>query len=275
MKKRILCFICLGLSLVACKERRVETDRVRTVVSILPQAEFVKRVGGSKAAVTVMIPPGSSPPTYEPTPSQLVEVSRASMYVRVGAHFVFEQAWMDKIIGINPGMKIVDCSEGIEMLGADPHIWLSPKNARGMVENIFRGITQVDADNWRYYEQNLKQYLQELEALDREIAQTLSGLENRRFMVYHPAWTYFARDYRLEQVAIEKEGKHATPKGVAELIELARKEGVTTLFASPQFRTDQAALVAREIGGKVVLISPLEENYSENLRKVANALAEK
>ena len=240
---RWLVLVCL--SLAACAQEQVDQGRIRVAVSILPQAEAVRRVGGEKVGVVVMIPPGANPATYELAPSQLRKLSKADMYVRVGENFIFEKAWMNKIVGINPGMPVVDCSEGVELLGADPHIWLSPKNAWRMARNVFRGLAQIDPDSRVYYEQNLKGYQQELDELGAEIAQVLAGLQNRKFMVYHPAWAYFARDYSLEQIAIEKEGKHPTPRGIARLIKLARQDGITTIFASPQFRTDNAELIAR------------------------------
>jgi len=245
---------------------------VRVAVSILPQAEFVERVAGERAVVTVMLPPGASPPTYEPSPGQLAEVSRVDLYARVGAGFVFETAWWDGLAAANPDMHVVDCSENVELLGTDPHIWLSPRNAKEMARSIACGLAHVDPQNAEHYASNLEAYLEELDALDGSIQEALTGLENRTLMVFHAAWGYFARDYGLVQKAIEEEGKAPTPRGIARLIRRAKAMGVRTIFASPEFRTDQADLIAREIGGSVVLISPLARTYIANMRKVAEAL---
>lgn len=244
-------------------------------------------MGGNKVQVTVMVPLGASPHTYEPMPSQLIEVSRAKMYAKVGSGVEFELVWMDKIIGVNREMLVVDCSKGIELIGAkeyeeekhghqgvhDPHIWLSPGNAKMMVENIYEGLIQIDPANQEYYARNKEKYLQELDILDEEIAQSLSGRENRKIMVYHLAWAYFARDHDLEQIPIEREGKEPTPKGIATLIKQAKENNITMIFASPEFSTKSAEVIAKEIGGEVVLISPLERNYLGNMRKVAEAFA--
>jgi len=279
MEKRILLgAILVAVSLIGAYLLIPQTERVDNkigvVVTILPQAEFVERIGGDKVRVTVMVPPGASPHTYEPTPSQLKEVSNAKMYAKVGSGIEFELAWMDKILSVNKKMLVVDCSNGIELIDNDPHIWLSPKNAKIMVENIYRGLVQIDPANREYYARNKEKYLQELDKLDNEIARALSGRENRKIMVYHPAWTYFARDYGLEQIPIEREGKEPTPQGIANLIKQARENNITVIFASPQFSTKTADVIAKEINGKVVLINPLEKNYLENMRKVAKAFKE-
>ena len=251
------------------------------VVSIPPQAEFVKRVGGEKVAVITMVPQWANPHTYEPTPAQLMNVSKAKMYVKMGSGIEFEIAWMDKIKSINENMLIVDCSNGIELLKengkADPHIWLSPKNAKIIVENICKGLVQIDPANSTYYEQNKEAYLKELDALDDEISQILSKTSKtsaHKFIVYHPAWSYFARDYGLEQISVEEGGKEPTPERIASIIEEAKRNNITKIFASPQFK-DKAEVIAKEIGGKVVEINPLAENYIENMRKFAEELAEK
>jgi len=276
MKKRTLLlvvFILFMICVLFVPQREKNEGRIRVAVSIPPQAEFVERIGGDRVEVMVMVPPGASPHTYEPTPSQLRDVSKAEIYAKVGSGVEFELAWMDKIASVNKEMLIVDCSKGIKFIEKDPHVWLSPRNARIMVENIYKGLVKVDPVNKEYYQKNKEKYLEELERLDNEIAQAISK-KRRRIMVYHPAWAYFCRDYGLEQIAIEREGKEPTPKGILNLIEQARRDNIKVIFASPEFSTKGAEVIAKEINGTVILISPLEKNYLENMRKVAKAFAE-
>lgn len=265
-----------------------ESEKVQVVVTIPPQAEFTEKVGKDRVEVTVMVPPGASPHTYEPTPRQLTKVSNAHLYAAVGSGIEFELAWMDKIIGMNENMVIVDCSQGVELIrehedeehehfgheGYDPHIWLSPENAVIMVENIYQGLIQIDAENKEYYTQNKNEYVKELNDLHEEIVEALSGKETRKIMVYHPSWAYFCKAYGLQQIPIENEGKEPTPQGIAALITQANENNITVIFASPQFNTESAEVIAREINGRVVLIDPLEKDYVENIRKVAKAFAE-
>jgi zinc transport system substrate-binding protein len=256
------------------------------IVSILPQAEFAEKIGNDKIRITVMIPPGASPHTYEPTPGQLEEISRAELYAKVGSGVEFELAWMDKIIKMNRKILLVDCSRNIDIIdtraeysgtdlrGKDPHIWLSPLNAVIIVENIFNGLVEIDPDNRDFYLENKEDYQEELIELDNQIREMLSGKKNRKILVFHPAWTYFAEEYGLEQISVEEEGKEPTIKGMEELIEQALENDIKVLFASPEFSTKSAETIAREIGGSVVLISPLEKDYVSNLRNAAAVFAE-
>ncbi|MEM3522835.1 MAG: zinc ABC transporter substrate-binding protein [Candidatus Bathyarchaeia archaeon] len=277
----IICLIDLCFILPIPQTERIANKQVGVVVTIPPQAEFVERIGGNKVKVTIMVPPGADPHTYEPTPSQLKEVSMAKMYAKLGSGIEFELAWMDKILSINKEMLIVDCSKGIDLIkaedelyGVDPHIWLSPKNVKIMVENIYQGLIQIGPTDQEYYKRNKEKYLQELNELDNEIAQILSGKKIRKILVYHPAWAYFCKDYGLEQMSIEKEGKEPTPQEIADLIKQAKENNITVIFASPEFDTKAAEVIAKEINGKVVLISPLEKNYLENMRKIAKTFTE-
>ena len=286
MNWRVL-LVVLVICLSGCIGQPVneESDRIQVVVTIPPQAEFVERVGGDRVQVTVMVPPGASPHTYEPTPGQLRAVSQAVLYAKVGSGIEFELTWMDNLRDANKDMVVVDCSHGIELIqadghegehqqGHDPHIWLSPRNAVIMVETIYKGLVQVDPGYQEYYTRNKEAYIRELDDLDREISEALSTMRIRKIMVYHPAWAYFCRDYNLEQIPIEKEGKEPTPQGIAQLIDQAKTYGITIIFASPQFSTESAEVIAQEIGGKVILISSLEKEYIKNMRKVAQAFSE-
>ena len=248
-------------------------NKILVAVTILPEAEFVEKVGGERVKVMVMIPPGASPHTYEPTPKQLVEVSKAKIYFKVGSGVDFELSFMNKIIEVNRNIKVVDCSEGIQVLDKDPHIWLSPRNARIMVKNIYDALVQIDPENKDYYYQNMKSYIQELDNLDKEITRILANVTNRCFMIYHPAWGYFARDYNLTQIPVEKEGKKPTIQGLMALIDQARKLKMKVIFVSPQFDVKKAETIAESIHGKTVFLDPLAKDYVKNLRSAALELA--
>ncbi len=248
-------------------------NKILVAVTILPEAEFVEKVGGERVKVVVMIPPGASPHTYEPTPKQLVEVSKAKIYFKVGSGVDFELSFMNKIIEVSRNIKVVDCSEGIRVLDKDPHIWLSPRNARIMVKNIYDALVQIDPENKDYYYQNMKSYIQELDNLDKEITRILANVTNRCFMIYHPAWGYFARDYNLTQIPVEKEGKKPTIQGLMALIDQARKLKMKVIFVSPQFDVKKAETIAESIHGKTVFLDPLAKDYVKNLRSAALELA--
>jgi zinc transport system substrate-binding protein len=273
----LTCFIAIILFTVyGCSNLASDSgnEKIGVIVSILPQAEFAEKVGRDRINVTVMVPPGANPHTYEPTPGQLKEVSRAELYLKVGSGFEFELAWMDKIAEINRSINIVNCSEGISLIGKDPHIWLSVINAIIMVENIYEGLIEIDPGNKDFYYSNKNDYQQELSSLDDLINEILKDKKNRKIMVYHPAWTYFSDSYGLEQIPIEEEGKEPTMGGMKKILEQARQYNIKVIFASPEISAKSAEVIASEIGGSVILISPLEKDYINNMKSITEAFAE-
>jgi zinc transport system substrate-binding protein len=270
------------------------SGKMIVAVSILPQAEFVEKIAGNTVSTVVMIPPGASPATHEPTPGQLRELSKADIYVKVGSGIGFENAWMDDLISVNPDMLVVDSSKGIgfsstEVLindvdghdgevvdehghsGLDPHIWTSPKKAQIMVENIYSGLVQADPENTDLYTENRDSYLAELEQLDLQIKSALEGHEGSSFMVYHPAWGYFAKEYGLSQIAVEIEGKDPSVQDMQRLIDTAKEQNIKIIFVQSGFSTSSAKTIASEIGGEVVEVDPLAKDYIDNLSKVTQA----
>ncbi|MDO9464737.1 MAG: zinc ABC transporter substrate-binding protein [bacterium] len=263
--------------------------KIGVVVTILPLADFVENIGKDKVDVSVMIPPGGNPHTYEPTPSQLKQVSQAQMYVKVGSGVEFELAWMDKLASLNKNMLICDSSEGIRLIemtehhheeneghhrGRDPHIWLSPVNAMLMVTSIKNALIEIDSGNKEFYTHNAQEFILRLDNLNKEFGDKLSALKNRSFVVFHPAWGYFAADYGLKQIPIEVEGKEPTAKELTQLIKEAKKCNIKVVFSSPQFSKKSAEVIAKEINGKVVFMDPLAKNYIENLHKVVDAFTQ-
>jgi zinc transport system substrate-binding protein len=263
------------------KEVAEESSKLGVAVTILPQAEFVEQVGGEKVEVSVMVPPGASPHTYEPKPSQLVALEKAVVYFKVGSGIDFELSWMDKLLDINNEMALVDCSEGITLIesiegenneGADTHIWMSPVNTVVMVENICRGLVGVDPQNRDYYEANKDTYITSLLRLDTEIRKGLEGVENRIFMVYHPSFGYYAKEYGLTMLSIEEDGKEPTPAGMASLIDRALENSIKVIFVEPQFNPQSAEVIAEAIGGTVAFIDPLVKDYLKNIELLSEAL---
>jgi zinc transport system substrate-binding protein len=282
----IICFLTAGLLIYSASQTQLDVNdpnKISIVVSIPPEAEFVEKVGGDKVKVTTMVPAGANPHTYEPLPEQLKEVSSAKMYAQVGSGLEFETVWMDKLSAANKNMLVLNCSEGIAFIPNqendgdehesqyDTHVWVSPRNAKIMVENIYQGLIKIDPANKNYYKSNKDQYLQELDNEDKKINATLLTEKNRKILVYHPAWGYLCRDYNLTQISIEKNGKEPTPQGMTSLIDQAKKENIKVIFISPQFSKKSAESVASEIGGNVVMIDDLDKNYIENLNKVVEA----
>ena len=270
------CLIAVAcvIACIAPGGERAEDEQIGVIVTIVPQADFVDKIGADNVAVTVMVPPGASPHTYEPTPGQLRAVSKAKMYFKVGSGVEFENAWMDKIMALNPDMQVVDCATGISKMGKDPHIWNSPLNAKVIVENICDGLIEIDPEHEAEYTTNRDKYLQELDDVDAYIHERLDCFTNTRvFMSYHPSFGYFASEYNLTQIAIEHKGKAPTPKVIRNCIDQARQYNLSYVYVAPQFATKDAEVIAHAIDGQTVFIDPLPLDYTANMRSIVEALS--
>ena len=278
---------------------------LRVFVSVVPQQTFVERLGGDVIEVEALVKPGFSPHTYEPTPSQIARLADADLFVGIG--LPFEAAWTARMRAANPSIRIVDLSAGIkrrqieaheddaehqkpdglaasatgdsESRGdgagseSDPHLWTSPVLVSRMLIPLAAALTDLDPAHASDYAARLASFQADLAALDREIRATLSHLKQRRFMVFHPAWGYFADAYGLSQIPIEKDGKEPGPRSLGALIEQAHRERVKVIFVQPQFSRKAAEQVARGIGGRVDVIDNLSPDYLGNLRRVARSIA--
>jgi len=260
-------------------------DPLKVMVSVVPQKYFVEKIGGEFVHVSVMVPPGFNPATYEPKPQQMVALAESDIYFAIGVPF--EKIWLEKFSGVNPGMKIVHTEDGIDKLPMeahphhndgdlgyhetkDPHIWLSPPLVQIQSGCILDAFLRIDPERKEQYTENYRIFTGEVAALDRRIREIFSGKgEGGQFMVYHPSWGYFAQAYGLKQIPVEIEGKEPKASDLQKLIQHARKEKVKAIFVQPQFSAKSARTIAKAIGCRVVYADPLAINWGENLLKVA------
>lgn len=249
---------------------------LRAYVSILPEAYFVSRVGGPAVEVKVLVGPGQSHETYEPTPRQIAALAKTDVYFTIGAPF--ERNLVRRVRGMFPGLLIVDASAGVPLVsfasgsgehGSDPHIWLDPKRARFIARNVCEGLKRVDPRRAGQYDRNLVRLLEGLSSLDAELARTLAPVKGRTIYVFHPAFQYFCLSYGLRQEAFEIEGKEPTARQTAKLIGKARQEGVKVVFVQPQFSRKSASAIAQAIGGRVETLDPLPGDYPKDMKNLA------
>ena len=309
----VFAVLLLAVSFSGCSQVPSEQndEKLNVVVSILPQKAFVNAVGGELVTVKELIPPGGSPATYEPKPSDLASVEKADLYFRIG-HISFERSHAHKFAELNPKMKIVDTSVNVRLRyfgdgeehtpaheeetgrgylihdeeeheeeneehiheGADPHIWLSPIQVKKQVDIIAQTLAQQDPAHAETYNRNADDFKAQLDLLHSEIEAEFKELRTDKLMVFHPAWGYFADEYGLKQIAIEQSGKEPTAQELRHLIEEAKREEVKVIFIQSQFNKEIAESVAKEIGAVVVSIDPLSEDYINNLRSIAVTIAE-
>jgi zinc transport system substrate-binding protein len=278
--------------IAGCAAPGPEDDgKMNVTVSILPEKFFVERIGGEHVMVNVMVGPGDSPHTYEPKPEQMAALSRSAIYFAIGVEF--EGAWLDKFISANPKMVIVDISDNVEKIPMedlhdedesegdeqssdelDPHIWTSPELAKTIARRIADELSKNDAQNAEDYQTNLNELLAQIDQLQTDINDDLRDINNRKFLVFHPAWGYFAQEFNLEEIAIEVGGTEPSASELSAIIDTALRENIRVVFAQPEFSTQIANYIASEINGEVILISPLAENWLENMRTVVQTLKE-
>jgi zinc transport system substrate-binding protein len=235
-------------------------------VTILPQKGVVKAIGGNRVNVNVMVPPGNSPATYAPNFAQLKKLKKSDIYFTIGVPF--DKKYLSKIKEINPEIKVVDFGENIEKTD-NPHIWLSPALLQLEAKNVLDTLIQNDPENKNFYLNNYKNYINRLASLE---VKTYKKIRQKAFITFHPSFYYFAKDFHIRQIAIQKEGKSPSFAYLAKIIKLAKKENVQTVIISPEFPTKYAKIIAEKIGAKVIVISPLNEKPETTINKLAGAL---
>jgi len=254
--------------------------KTNVIVTVLPQKLFVDKIGGERVETSVMVEAGASPHTYNPKPSQMLNISRADIYFTIGLEF--EKVWLDKFINQNKNLKVIDSAKGIKKSKEahhdelDPHVWVNPNNVKDIVRNITQALIQQDQNGSDYYKKNLQAFLLELDKIDEKIKKILEkSPKNSAFMVFHPSWGYFAQQYGLRQIAVEIEGKEPKMRALVKLMKKAKKEQIRAIFTQPEFSDKSAKILANNLDIKVIKASPLADNWSENLIDLAKAIANK
>jgi zinc transport system substrate-binding protein len=250
---------------------------LRVAVSVGPQAELVRRIGGDRVAVTTMLPPGASDEDVSLSPRQVFALEGVQLYVAVGhPAFPIETRYIRPFLARHPEVRVVDMSgpnqEG--NLEGDPHVWVSPETMAEAAQNVAAALEAIDPAHADEYRTNLARFLEDAGRLDREIRARLSRPgASRAFLVYHPSWGYFARRYGLEQIAIEAEGKEPGAARLIQLIDRARRERATVVLVPEGFPRDSARVIADAIHGRVVSADPLAPDWQATLLRVAEGLS--
>lgn len=259
------------------------------VVSIQPQRYFLEKIVGDRYDVLCLLAQGSNPEAYEPSFSHLINLERSKAYFCMG-NIGFELAILNRVKNNNPDLHIINTSEGIELLRGtheghascaeghshevDPHVWTSVVNAQIIVQNMYKAMIELDPYNKKYYTKNYNALLSELYDLEQSLIEILSSSKGQAFAVWHPSLSYFARDYGLVQIAMESEGKEIPASVLKEKIDKAREHNVKVLFAQKEFDNRQVQTVNEQLGVKKVEINPMSYEWAEEMKLIANAIAE-
>ncbi|MBK5194462.1 MAG: zinc ABC transporter substrate-binding protein [Proteiniphilum sp.] len=295
--QKYLSLLSLSLLLLACntaaKTKDAAHERVVTV-TIEPQRFFLEQLVGDEYTINTLVPPGTSPETYEPSPSVMIEMGKSDIYFRVG-ELGFEKVWSSRLEQNNPDVTIVDCSAGIDLMegdlhghshdhadhagdghsdsALDPHVWSSPRAMKIFTKNMLEALVKADPDNEPLYRSNFEILTHRINATDSTIQALLQDASTDSFIIFHPALGYFARDYGSHQYSIEFEGKNPSPSQIKELVDLARKEKINTVFIQRGFDAKNAEVIAQEINAELFEIDPMTYKWDEELIRIATILS--
>ncbi|MEK7719352.1 MAG: zinc ABC transporter substrate-binding protein [Bacteroidota bacterium] len=285
MRKTTL-FILTIITLASCQTTPKKPSGKIVFASILPLQYFTDQITGNLYTSVVMVPPGVGPETYNPTPRQMSEMSKAGAFFANG-FLGFEDAFLENFKSINPGLAFINTSAGVELIhaagydhgdhqhekGVDPHTWSSPDGARVIAKNIFDGMVKIDPANKVKFQENLDRLLTKIDSVDKVVKAILTDIPSRKFMVFHPALGYFARQYGLEQLSIEFEGKIPTPKHIQGIVEEAKAQNIKYIMIQIEFDVENAEIIANETGSKVIQIDPLAYDWPGEMISLARKMA--
>ena len=287
--KRFLYLIILCVILAGCKgtpQKQADSGKtsgtekpaVTVTVTISPYKYFVDQIAKGKVDVNVMVSNGNNPETYEPYAQQMMELSKSALYLKVGS-IGFEQTWMKKLQDNAPDMKVIDTSVGIKPAktpggNIDPHVWMSCSNARIIASNILKALCELEPKNKAFFEKNYQSLLSIIDKRDSTIKESFKKDPDlvRKFVIYHPILTYFARDYQLEQLAIEEEGREPSASQLKSLIERARKEKIKFCLIQVEFANRNTTTFINESHTKAMNINPLQGDWNRAMQEAATAV---
>ncbi len=287
--KKIALFLVIAVMFASCGSNKKTESQEKDVitVSILPERTFIEKIAGNDFEVNVLIPPGASPAAYTLLPSQLKDISRSALWFRIG-YIGFEHSWKDKIAQANSNMKVVDLSEGLDLIadkteqhgdhvhaeGVDPHVWLSPLLVKQIAKRILDELSELKPERAGVYQVNYSKFMKECDELHAELKERLKDYQNRKFIVFHPSLSYFAREYSLDQYSLESGGKEPTPQHLKNVVDMAHKENIRIIYIQSEFDREHARVFADEIGGDIVQVWPLNPEWADNLRHMTDLLIE-
>lgn len=277
--QKIATFIICALLIVGCTTKS-DSDKKTIFVTITPMQSIIEEITAGDFDIEVIVPKGASPETFEPTPKQVTSFSDAELIFSTGL-IDFEQSLVERI---DDDAEVVNLSNGIELIagscshgnhqhkhGVDPHIWTSPRALRTMVTNAHKAIMAHYPDSVKYTE-STGRLLERIDALDNYCATRIKAEGVEAMMIYHPAYTYYARDYGIEQIAIEHDGKEPSLRQTTALIEKAKEHGVKAILRQPQYSEDKVRAIANDAGAEIITTDPLAEDILGEIERVTEII---
>lgn len=285
MKTRLL-FLLLALAFVGCGKISKKSAKPMITVSVLPQKYIVEQIASNYFDVNVMVVPGASPATYSPSAKQMAQLDKSDVYLRIG-HIGFEQTWVKKIKAVHRNLNIKDTSKGIKLLyamaekhgdhvhlhGIDPHVWMAPHSFRKLAENTFSILKQLAPSKEKEFKKGLDKLLTKIDKVSDAGKKALQSKQGKTFMIFHPALGYLAKEFGLNQMAMEIDGKEPSTKHLTQVVDEAKSKGIKAVFIQKEFSAEQAEIIANEINGEVIQIDPLAYDWPQEMTRIIDKLS--
>jgi ABC-type Zn uptake system ZnuABC Zn-binding protein ZnuA/ABC-type lipoprotein release transport system permease subunit len=282
-------FILIIPLLIASCMKTGGDSKSEIAVTIEPERYFAEKIAGNGMKFFSVVPVGQGAETYDPTPQEMVRVGKSKAYLMIG-QLGIEDRLIKSLKKNNPEIQIFNMSAGMKIIkdgqegnhaecasshiGSDPHIWTSFQGAKIISKNIYNAIIQLDKENKSTFEANYYKLLEEIDALEEELHKQLDTVTSRCFVIYHPALSYFAKEFDFKQLSIENDGKEPSPATLKRVIEEAKAEKAKVVFVQKEYNRKYTEQIADEINAKTVEIDLLDYQWEKQIRKISESLAE-
>lgn len=290
--KYLFCLIATLLAIVFPLSLKAEESKIpgdaRThsiLVSLSPHKQFVKKISDDLLKIYSIVPDGADPHTFEPTPKQMVAASECDIWFYVGEGF--ETKALPALESYSNRLKLVDLRKNIDLIlgdghndcpscahGADLHFWLSAKEGQIQAKTIYEALVQKYPEHAAVFSKNYQLFIEELQKLDAQLTKLLAPVKNRIFMVSHPAFAYFCRDYNLDEISIEFEGRSPTPQQLTTVLESAKKEHIQVIVGLKHLSNKGVLLIGKELKVQVLILDPHHDSLFDTLLQLSNAIAQ-
>ncbi|MDZ7766174.1 MAG: zinc ABC transporter substrate-binding protein [Melioribacteraceae bacterium] len=249
-----------------------ENSDLTVAVTLAPYEYLINKIAGDNVKIITSLPPNATPHHFEPTARLIENISKADYYFRVGANLQFEEVWVNKLTDMNKSLKVIDLSRDLDDIDGDPHYWLSPQNLKIISAKIHSELLKAIPDQEEELNKNLNAFQDSLTSITAEIKNSLEEIPNKKLLVYHGSWSYFARDFGFEQLTIEQGSKEPTPSDLERILNEVKKSKIPVVFVDPQHSKTSAKIVAKELRVNVDTIDPLKKDILKNLIEVKNKI---
>ena len=256
----------------ACSNNQVEDKKITIAVSIAPYKYLVKKIGGDRVDVINSIPVGATPHHFEPTPKLIQSISKADYYFAVGKNMEFEETWLSKLKGVNNNLSVYDLSQNVVYVNNDPHVWLGFSQLKTVTQNVYNSLSEILGEDKNYFTSNFEALIDSINLVEKELRSSFEKVGNKKLLVYHGSWTYFADEFGFEQISIEQGSKSSSAKEFKTILNEVKGNNVPVIFVDPQHSKESAKVIAKDLQINLETINPIPSSLLINFINVKNKI---